>query len=72
MAPRGPYGLGMICASRAPSGADGTGDPGSTGVTGSWYDRIETSSMPSYLDRLSEQELEDLVAYLYGLIRSEG
>ena len=34
--------------------------------------RIETSSMPSYLDRLSEQELEDLVAYLYGLIRSEG
>ena len=35
------------------------------------YERIETSAMPSYANRLSERELEDLVAYLYGLTRAE-
>jgi putative heme-binding domain-containing protein len=35
-------------------------------------ERIETSSMPSYRDSLTEDELQDLVAYLYGLTRSEG
>ena len=34
--------------------------------------RFETSSMPSYADTLDDDELEDLVAYLYGLIREEG
>jgi len=34
-------------------------------------ERIETSSMPSYADRLTDDELENLVAYLYGLTRSE-
>jgi putative heme-binding domain-containing protein len=35
-------------------------------------ERIETSSMPSYRDSLTDEELQDLVAYLYGLTRSEG
>jgi putative heme-binding domain-containing protein len=35
-------------------------------------ERIETSSMPSYAGTLSDGELEDLVAYLYGLTRGEG
>jgi putative heme-binding domain-containing protein len=35
------------------------------------YERLETSAMPSYAGRLSEGELEDLVAYLYGLTRAE-
>jgi putative heme-binding domain-containing protein len=35
------------------------------------YERIESSPMPSYASRLSEDELEDLVAYLYGLTRTE-
>ncbi len=30
-------------------------------------ERIETSPMMSYADMLSEQELDDLVAYLYSL-----
>ncbi len=34
-------------------------------------ERIETSSMPSYASTLSDGELEDLVAYLYGLTRGE-
>lgn len=34
-------------------------------------ERIETSSMPSYTSELSDDELTDLVAYLYGLIRDE-
>jgi len=34
-------------------------------------ERIETSSMPSYAGELSDDELTDLVAYLYGLIRDE-
>ena len=32
-------------------------------------ERIETSSMPAYAGTLTEGELEDLVAYLYGLTR---
>ncbi len=35
------------------------------------YERVESSPMPSYASRLSEDELEDLVAYLYGLTRTE-
>ena len=35
-------------------------------------ERIETSSMPSYAGTLSDDELTDLVAFLYGLIREEG
>jgi putative heme-binding domain-containing protein len=35
------------------------------------YERLETSAMPSYAGRLSEGDLEDLVAYLYGLTRAE-
>jgi putative heme-binding domain-containing protein len=35
------------------------------------YERLETSAMPSYAGRLTEGELEDLVAYLYGLTRAE-
>ncbi len=34
--------------------------------------RIETSSMPSYAGTLSDDELTDLVAFLYGLTRDEG
>ena len=34
-------------------------------------ERIETSSMPGYGPRLSEGQLEDLVAYLYGLTSEE-
>jgi len=30
-------------------------------------ERIETSSMPSYAGTLTDGELEDLVAYIYGL-----
>lgn len=33
------------------------------------YDRIETSTMPSYDGRLTESELDDLVAYLFSLRR---
>jgi len=33
------------------------------------YERVETSTMPSYASSLSPTELEDLVAYLYGLTR---
>lgn len=33
------------------------------------YDRIEESTMPSYDQRLSEDELDDLVAYLFSLRR---
>ena len=32
-------------------------------------ERIETSSMPSYRETFTDEELEDLVAYLYGLTR---
>lgn len=35
-------------------------------------ERIETSSMPSTAGALSDDELQDLVAYLYGLTRGEG
>ena len=35
-------------------------------------ERIETSSMPSYAETLSDDELVDVVAYLYGLTRGEG
>ena len=35
-------------------------------------ERIETSLMPSLEGTLSDDELEDLVAYLYGLTRGEG
>jgi len=35
------------------------------------YERVERSAMPSYADRLTRAELQDLVAYLYGLIRQE-
>ena len=34
-------------------------------------ERIEASSMPSYAGTLTDGEREDLVAYLYGLIRSD-
>ena len=34
-------------------------------------ERIETSSMPAYAGTLTEGELEDLVAYLYGLTRGD-
>lgn len=34
------------------------------------HERIETSTMPSYVGTLSSDELEDLVAYLYGLTRT--
>ena len=34
-------------------------------------ERMEASSMPSYAESLTDGELEDLVAYLYGLIRSD-
>ena len=34
-------------------------------------ERIETSSMPAYSGTLTEGELEDLVAYLYGLTRRD-
>jgi putative heme-binding domain-containing protein len=33
--------------------------------------RIETSTMPSYANTLGAEELEDLVAYLYGLTRTD-
>ena len=33
--------------------------------------RIETSSMPAYRGSLTDDELEDLVAYLYGLTRGD-
>jgi putative heme-binding domain-containing protein len=33
--------------------------------------RIETSSMPAYAGTLNDGELEDLVAYLYGLTRED-
>ena len=35
------------------------------------YERLETSAMPSYASRLAADELEDLVAYLYGLTREQ-
>ena len=35
-------------------------------------ERIENSSMPSYTETLSDDELVDVVAYLYGLTRGEG
>ena len=35
-------------------------------------ERIETSSMPSYAEAFSDDELVDVVAYLYGLTRGEG
>jgi putative heme-binding domain-containing protein len=35
------------------------------------YERIETSAMPSFAGTLSADDLEDLVAYLYGLTREE-
>jgi len=35
------------------------------------YERIETSPMPSYGDTLTESELQDLVAYLHGLTRTQ-
>ena len=34
-------------------------------------ERIETSSMLAYGDRMSDSELENLVAYLYGLTRGD-
>ena len=34
-------------------------------------ERIETSSMPSYAGRLTDSQLENLVAYLYGLTRGD-
>ncbi len=34
------------------------------------YERVERSTMPSYASRLSQAELRDLVAYLYGLTRT--
>jgi len=34
-------------------------------------ERVETSTMPSYRDRLTPQQLQDLVAYLYGLTRED-
>jgi len=34
-------------------------------------ERIETSSMPAYGGTMSDGELEDLVAYLYGLTRRD-
>ncbi len=34
-------------------------------------ERIQTSSMPAYAGTLTEGELEDLVAYLYGLTRGD-
>lgn len=34
-------------------------------------ERVETSTMPSYRDRLTATQLQDLVAYLYGLTRSD-
>ena len=37
----------------------------------SGYERIETSTMPSYDQRLSEDELDDMVAYLFSLRREE-
>ncbi len=35
------------------------------------YERIESSTMPSYAEILSESELDDLVAYLFSLRREE-
>lgn len=35
------------------------------------YERIETSTMPSYDQRLSESELDDVVAYLFSLRRED-
>ena len=35
------------------------------------YERIETSTMPSFAGTLGADELEDLVAYLYGLTGRE-
>ena len=34
-------------------------------------DRVERSTMPSYDDSMSENELDDLVAYLFSLRREE-
>jgi hypothetical protein len=34
-------------------------------------ERVETSTMTSYADRLTPTEMQDLVAYLYGLTRSD-
>lgn len=34
-------------------------------------ERVETSSMPSHADTLTDDELQDLVAYLYGLTRTD-
>jgi mono/diheme cytochrome c family protein len=34
-------------------------------------ERIETSSMPSYAGTLTDGQLENLVAYLYGLTRED-
>jgi len=35
------------------------------------FERIEASPMPSYASTLSPAELQDLVAYLYGLTRAD-
>ena len=35
-------------------------------------ERFETALMPAYGGTLSDGELEDLMAYLYGLTRGEG
>jgi mono/diheme cytochrome c family protein len=34
-------------------------------------ERLENSTMPSYAENLSDDQLQDLVAYLYGLIRPD-